>query len=740
MSRHDRTLAGPSGPITFGRDEHGVAIVEARSRADALRGLGYCHARDRGLQMLFVRILGRGQGSRWLEVSDRMLAIDRFFRRLDLLGDVDSEFAALAPAARLAVEGYNAGVDAYFSAHGLPWELRALGYRRAFEPWGFADSVLTGKVIGYVSLAATQGELERWIVECARAGVPVRAMEEMFPGQLGGLDVDLLRRLTIAEPVIPEALWTATGLPWAAASNSWVVDGSRSASGKPILCNDPHLEINRIPPVWYEAVLRWPGIDGAPRYAIGATMPGAPGVPIGRNADVSWGITYSYMDCVDSWVEECRDGLVRRGDAWVPLRVREETIERKGKEPVALRFHETEEHGTIDGDPTQPGFYLASRWSCGSGTAASTLGALTDLLEARTVEEARTIAGGFNNSAWNLVFADRAGSIGSQMTGRMPLRRDGASGLVHLPGWDPANDWAGFAAPEDLPRRLNPPGGLIVAANDDQNEYGRLKPINVHVNPYRGERIREVLESSPGKLTVDDMARLQLDLRSTQADRFLPLVRPLLDERRGDVRAEILRRWDGDYGGGSLGATLFERFYRALYDDVFGGRLGAPALAYLREKTVLLVEFYYIFDRVLLAERSLWFAGRTRAEVYRAALGVALAEDPTPYRAGEPLLFGQILLGGKLPRWLGFDRGPFDLHGSRATVDQCQIVTVAGRLTAGGPSIRLTADMATDAIRTALPGGPSDRRSSPWYATGLEDYLAGRTKVVRGIVRAGDAL
>ncbi len=733
MSRPDRPLAGTSGPIRLGRDENGVAIIEARSRDDALRGLGYYHARDRGLQMLFVRILGRGEGSRWLEGSDRMLAIDRYFRRMDFLGDSESEFAALTPTARSAVEAYSAGVNGAFAHFGLPWELRMLGYGRGFAPWTFADTVLTGKIIGYVSLGATQGEMERWIVECVQAGVPVRALEELFPGKLDGLDIELLRRVKIGEPVVPAELWSEPGIPWAAASNSWVVDGSRTASGKPILCNDPHLEINRIPPVWYEAILRWIGDDGAPRYAMGATMPGAPGVPIGRNADLAWGITYSYMDCVDSWLEDCREGHCRRGDSWAPLRVREETIERKGKSPVVVRFHETEDHGTIDGDVAEPGLYLASRWSCGTGTAASTLAALTDLLEARTVEEGRKIAGGFNNSAWNIVFADRAGSIGSQMTGRMPLRRSGVTGLFPLPGWDAANDWRGFADPEDLPRRLDPPGGIIVAANDDQNAFGKLKPINLELNPYRAERIRQVLEASAGGLTVDDMTRLQLDLKSTQADRFMPLIRPLLEDGRWNGRGEILARWEGDYGGGSLGATLFERFYRALYDDVFGRRLGPSALAHLREQTVLLVEFYYVFDRVLLSERSRWFGSKTRAEVYRAALDVALADEPAAYRAGDaPQLFGHILLGGKLPRWLGFDRGPYDLHGCRATVDQCQVVRVAGRLSAGGPSIRCTADLATDAMHTALPGGPSDRPFSRWYASELDDYLAGRTKLVRG--------
>ena len=402
-----------------------------------------------------------------------------------------------------------------------------------------------------------------WIVDCVRAGVPVPALNELFPGKLDGLDVELIRALTIYDPVVPAELWSVAGMPWAMASNSWVLAGSRTVSGKPILCNDPHLEINRIPPVWYEVILHWNDTAGAPHYAIGATMPGAPGVVLGRNADVAWGVTYSYMDCVDSWVEDCRDGQYRRGDAWVLFRVREETVDRKGLGSVTFRFHDTADHGTIDGDPAVAGYYLSTRWSCGSGTAAATVGALVGLLDASTAQQARTIASGFSNSAWNIVVADRAGSIGSQMTGKMPLRRQGASGLVPLPGWDPANDWSGFANPVDLPRTLDPPDGLIVAANNDLNDLGVLKPINLAVGPYPARRIRQVLESARGKLDVDDMLRLQLDLKSTQAELFLPYVLPLLEEFHGNPNVEILSRWDCGYAAGSLGATLFERFYRA---------------------------------------------------------------------------------------------------------------------------------------------------------------------------------
>jgi penicillin amidase len=726
MSSHDRPLAGASGPIELGRDEHGVASIRARSRDDAIRGLGYCHARDRGLQMLFVRILGRGWGSRWFEASDRMLAIDRYFRRCNFIADADVEHESLAPSVRTAADAYVEGVNAYFGASGLPWELKALGYHKAFQPWTFADCVVTGKVIGFVSLGSTQGEIERWIIESARAGVPIAALEEMFPGALGGLDLDLIRRLNLTESVVPEELWSVAGMPWAAASNSWVVDGSRSASGKPILCNDPHLEINRIPPVWYEAVMRWES-----HYAMGATMPGAPGVVIGRNDRVSWGVTYSYMDCVDSWIEDCRDGLYRRGDDWKPLRLREETIERKGKPSETVRFYETEEHGTLAGDPTEPGLYLSTRWSCGERTAAASIGALVKMMDATTADEGRAILAGLSNSAWVLVLADVDGSIAMQMSGQMPLRPEEVSGLVPLPGWEPENDWRGFAAFEDLPRQLNPTDGVIVAANNDLNSLGRLYPIKLSVSPYRAERIRSMIESHVGKLTIDDMSVIQRDLKSTQAAQFMELIHPLLDERRSDARAESLRRWDLKYQVGSLGATLFERIYAALYDEVFGKALGRPALAHLRKRTILLVEFYHIFDRILLAEHSLWFFGRSRSDIFRAAIRTALAEDPEPYRSAEPVRFNHILLGGKLPLFLGFDRGPYDLDGGRATVSQCQVGEIVGRESAGCPSYRLIADMASNQIETALPGGPSDRRFSRWYASELNRFLAGKMKTLR---------
>src|ERR1044071_9788341 len=353
-------IFGKSGPVRIERDDAGVPHITAATLDDAHLGLGFCHARDRGMQILLVRILGGGRACELLLDSQEMLELDRLFRRWNLGASSSREEALLSKRARSTVDSYCKGGNLYFSQNRLPWELRLLRY--CFEPWTAADIGLAAKVADLVVLATSQSDMERFIVECVQNGISREKLEELFPGQLCGLDEELLRRVRLSERLVPSSLKWASGLPRMMASNNWVVSGSRTASGKPFLCNDPHLEINRFPPVWYEAVLRW-GAQEGPHYAIGSTFPGIPGVAIGRNRDLAWGVTYAFMDCIDSWIEECREGKYRRGDSWLPFTSRKETIRRKKNAPVELIFYEND-HGVLDGDPFQPGHYRTTRWSC----------------------------------------------------------------------------------------------------------------------------------------------------------------------------------------------------------------------------------------------------------------------------------------------------------------------------------------------------------------------------------------
>lgn len=739
MFRRRRTLRGVSGAVHIQRNRQGVVEIEGETCDDVLLGLGYYHARDRGLQMRLVRILGRGEASQRLSASDEMLEFDKFFRRLNFGGDASREEAALTPRARSGVNAYCRGVEEAFQNAGIPWELRILGDRVGVDPWTFADVYLTAKVIGYVSLAVSQAEIERWIIECVQNGIGRAQLDELFPGQLEGLDEELMRRVQLEERIVPKDIWHVPAIPVGMGSNNWVVAGSRTNSGKPIACNDPHLQINRLPAVWYEAVLRWRS-DGAPRYAMGATLPGTPGIIVGRNNDLAWSVTYAFMDCVDSWIEDCCDGQYRRGQEWRPFRLRRETIQRKHKPSLDLEFYEND-HGTLEGDPHRPGLYLASRWSCGEETGATSLDGLLGVLDATTVEQGQRTLGNLCNSSWNWLLADRDGTIGYQMAGKMPLRRPGVSGLVALPGWDPDNDWRGFARLEDLPSILNPPEGFLATANNDLNHLGVVKPINLCVAPYRADRIVSFL-ARPGRVSIDDMKTLQYDVFSNQAERFMGVLRPLLREFSSNPNARLLLEWDCCYQENSHAATLFERFYRGMIEEVFGGngqdddggarRLGRPVIAHLLDETTLFAEYYGIFDEILLSERSLWFGRRSREEIFRAVLSRALAAPPTPYGETNRFVFLHLLFGAKLPRFLGFDRGPFPLRGGRATVHQGQLLNSRGRQMACGPSYRFVTDLANNELQSNLPGGPSDRRWSPWYVSGLADWWSGKYRALRG--------
>ncbi len=700
------------------RCQNGIPHVEAADVVGMYQGQGYVHARDRGMQLLLMRILGQGRASEFLDASEEMLAVDTFFRRMNWGGNPQKVLDALGPEERRQLEAYCEGVNMGLKEK-LPWEYKLLGYRP--DPWSPDDVVLLFRMVGYLTLAQSQTEVERLLVEMVQAGLPLERLEELFPGNLEGLDVDLLKRVRLGERIVPpDALW-AIAAPRMMASNNWVVSGRKTASGKPILANDPHLEANRLPNVWCELVLTCDE-----RSVMGASMPGMPGMLVGRSPDLAWGATYAFADASDSWIEHCRNGCCYRekDDTWQPFQVRKETVKRKKKPPVEITFYENE-HGVLDGDPNQEGYYLATRWAPGErGDAA--LKAVFEIGQTDSVVDAMTSFGKIE-SAWSYVFVDRHGDIGYQMTGLVPRRRAGVSGFVPLPGWVADNDWQGFLSPEEMPRALNPDEGFIATANQDLNALGTANPINIPMGAYRAERIEDLLRQGDN-FTVADMTAMHFDLYSLQAERFMAILEPLLP---ATPQGEILKGWDYCYDAKSKGAFLFERFYQALYREVFGRcGMGEKVIDYMAAHTGVFVDFYENFDRILLAEESSWFGGQTREAIYRKAAAQALTVEPREWAQDRRVMMAHILLGGKLPGFAGFDRGPLIGIGGRATVHQGQIYESGGRVTTFMPSLRWVTDMAEADLHSNLAGGPSDRRFSKWYVSDLANWQAGRYKTV----------
>ncbi len=697
--------------ILIERTEHGIPIIKAHLESDMYYGLGYCHAMDRGMQMIIMKILGSGTASEHLSADDEMLEIDRFFRRMNWHNNLQEEIQKLDEKSSDLLQAYCDGANTAF-AKKKPWELKLLlGYKNF--TWSKLDVVLLARMAGYLTLAQSQGEIERLFVEMVQNGVRKELLHELFPNILGDYDEVLLKELKINEKVVPDPVkWNVTTAPLMA-SNSWVISGKRTRSGSPLLANDPHLEINRLPAVWYEV-----GIQVGDKYAYSATMPGISPLLVTRKNDLSWGATYTFMDATDSWIEQCKDGKYLKDGIWQDFQKRREVIKRKKGKTVEITYYENG-HGVLDGNPYEEGYYLCTKWS-GEKSGANTIKAGFQMWDAKNVKEGMDTIGKLEVS-FNWVLADNQGNIGFQMSGLMPKRKIGVSGFVPLPGWLSENDWQGYHEVADLPRSYNPKAGFIVTANNDLNHLGRVDPINMPMGSYRADRITQIIESKD-KIGVEDVKKMHFDTYSLEAELFMNIVRPLLPET---PNGKLLKEWDLCYEIDSKGAYLFEMVYRTLYYEIFGGVLGVDLVDFLQNKSGLFIDFYANFDTILVSENSSWFQGRTRKEIYQKAVDTALKTKPKPWGEVNKITLINILLGGKLPKFMGFDKGPFSLRGGRATIHQGQVYTSAGRDTSFAPSFRMITDMSEDVVYTNLAGGVSDRRFSKWYCNDFNNWLNG---------------
>ncbi|HTV18933.1 MAG TPA: penicillin acylase family protein [Polyangiaceae bacterium] len=735
MSKLERLRLPRGAPAGLGitRDAHGVPHIDGPSLESVLWGLGYCHALDRGMQLLLTRILGQGRASECLSASDDALEIDRFFRRLNCSGHTSAEIEKLSPSSRARLTAYGDGVNARLR-QSVPWELRLVGYTP--EPWRLDDTLVLSRVIGYVGLAQTQGDIERAFLEMVQAGVDDARLRALFPNipelaHLDGSDPrlpsrELIARLRLGQRLVPDGVRWLSAVPSLTASNNWAIAPSKSRSGHALLSNDPHLEINRLPNVWYEVAARIGSEPG--HYAIAATMPGLPAPLLGRTRELAWGATYTFMDAIDSWIEQVQGGRYRRGNGYQPFRQRHEEIKRKGKPSVHETFFENE-HGVLDGDASRDGYVLATRWAAAESGARS-LDAAFAMWTARDVDEGMRQLGALE-TAWNWMLADRAGNIGYQMSGLAPRRREGVSGFVPLPGWLPENDWQGFLGIDELPRAMNPAEGFLVTANDDLSRYSssQSQPCqNATMADYRAERIRALI-AEQAALDTAACQRIQYDTFSLQAERFMLRLRPLLPDSEA---GRLLASWDCRYDRASRGAALFERFYAELIQIVIGRCvLGPDVVAHLSQATALFTSYFKNIDPLLLDPPAAFCAGRSGDDLYREAFEQAAAGGaPAAWGEQASTVLRHLMFAGRLPRAFGFDHGPIALVGGRATACQTQFYTVGKRDGCLSASIRINADLGEDALHTNLIGGPSDRRFSRWYVSDVRGWLEGTFKRV----------
>ncbi len=734
-------------PFTAVRDDCGVPHVQALEWLDALYALGFMHAIDRPTQLLFSRAMAGGRSAELIAEKWELWETDRFFRRAGLHLNLEREVAALDPKTREQVAAYCAGVNDGLAESGRTLPMWATGFRP--QPWDDAAVLLIGNLLSFGGLAVGQQQNERILLDLIHAGVDCEKLRELFTPRLDRADFDLLRRVKISSQLSDEALELITDLPRLAGSNAWAVSPGRSATGGALLASDPHLEVNRLPPIWYEASLRW-GADGK-NYVLGATLPGCPLFAVARTEKLAWGVTYLKADTSDFFIEDCRKGGVngwqyRRGEAWHDFSLREEPVRHKKGDAETLRILSNPQ-GTLECWPDSPGLYLSTAWVGNRPGSGRSIGVWLDVLASANVVEAMDVARTCPQPTLNWIFADREGHIGQQAAGWVPLRNPEHSGLLPIPAWDEKNHWRGVIDPNLLPRIYDPPEGFIASANENINPPGGPEICTLPLPNWRKRRIVERLRELP-QATVADMQALQYDVVSTQARSLLAIFLPHLPD--GDIK-QRLSHWDFRYSPESREATLFQHLYRNVMLEIFGrssevevspessksheltktsrGGIGWRRMLYLCSRIGYSTMVLTAIDDLMQRETSLWWQGRDKGALIRRAAERLEQESELPWGKFNSFRFtNRFFAARRVGRALGFHTGNLPMPGCHATPFQGHLLTTAKRETTFAPSYHFVVDLGTDEAWTNLPGGPSESRFSPYYKNDIPRWRKGQYK------------
>ena len=575
-------LAGLSAPVEVLRDRYGIPHIFATNLEDASYALGFVHAQDRLWQMEMNRRIAAGRVSEIVGAGG--LETDRFLRTLGVRRSAEANLRTLDAETRKLLDAYAAGVNAFLaSGPALPVEFWLTGARP--EPWTPADSVAWVKMMAWDLGGNWRNELLRMRLAKTLPLARIHQLLPPYPGEPVPAIADLKELYGTMER---DAVRLAQFAPDndGVGSNNWVVSGTRSESGKPLLANDPHLGLTA-PPVWYFAQLSVPGIN-----IIGSTLPGVPGVILGRNDRIAWGFTNTSPDVQDLYIEK----LDAAGGYLTPegpkaFQVIEEIIRVKGAEPEKLRVR-ISRHGPVISDVSRlaqdeapRGHVIAFSWTALAEDDRS-MQAVLKFARAREWDDFLAAARDFQSPQQNIVYADIEGNIGFVAAGRVPHRRstNDLKGMAPAPGWLAKYDWAGDIPFEQLPRSFNPESGAIVTANHRITPPGYPHFISSDWQPpYRADRIQQLLDATP-KHNAQSFARIQADVVSLAMRELLPKLlatRPRSEEARKALA--LLAKWDGamapERAEPLIAWAWWRELARAIYADELGDAFRANWLA-----------------------------------------------------------------------------------------------------------------------------------------------------------------
>ena len=755
-TKTELVMAGLRAPVTIRRDERGIPYIEAANDDDLYFAQGYVTASDRLWQMDLQRRTARGQLSEIFGAA--ALNQDKLHRRFGFGRMIDEAAAHLDPGFAPAVMAYTKGVNAFILSltdQTMPPEFRILQYKPS--EWKAGDSLAVGALMAeYLS--------NTWQLDIMReslASLPKEKRDALLPdtspldvvvvgndraiargsspavgeGSIARVSSRAVREGSIS-PILRELnqfieaerqSFELLGLPPRSletlqASNNWVVSGKHTATGKPLLANDPHIPASA-PNVWYQTELIAPGI-----HVVGVTFPGLPGIVIGHNERIAWGVTNLGPDVQDLYIEKFdkdnpakyqtpsgwRDAEVRHEQ----INVRKNLVDPKSLEPQTFDVTVTR-HGPIILEKENTRYAL--RWTLLDPVTLETPGIFA-VNRARNWKEFTTALSTYNGPTQNFVYADVDGHIGYYGAGRIPIRKDGDGGVPYDGATD-HGEWTGFIPFDKLPHSYDPPSGIIVTAN--QRVVGSNYPFfvsHVWASPYRARRIFDLLSAKP-KLTIDDFRRIQGDVYSIGNVAFARAgARILKSGSPGFQPASLiadLESWDGLVTADSRVALIVVQMRTAFRQRIMNGALGSLASGYFwPESDVLIDRIISEQPRDWLPKESASYADLLKASYddARQVLTKSLGSDETKWTWGAQAKarFNHPL--AQVP-FIGapFVIEPFPQNGtggSGATVNVGSSV-----------SMRFIADPSDwDKSQNGIPLGESGLPNNPHWKDQLDDW------------------
>jgi penicillin amidase len=624
LPEHSGTLELPGldGEVTVYRDDRAVPSIYATTAHDLFAAQGYVHAQDRFFEMDYRRHVTAGRLSELVGENEDALAADIAIRTMGWRDVAEQEWALLSADTRAYLQAYADGVNAYIenrSPDSLGVEYAVLGLQLDVsdpEPWDPIDSLAWLKAMAWDLRANYDEELDRGLAYGSLHDVD--RVEDLFPAytedhesivgpvpeadgdvvaasassgdlSLGSGGVDALAAVRDALEAVPTMLGEGEGV----GSNSWVVSGEHTASGEPLLANDPHLSISA-PGIWSQMGLYCTDVDSdCPFEVSGFTFAGFPGVVIGHNADLAWGLTNLGADVTDFFLErvDAEAGTYLREGAQVPLETRTERIDVNGGDSVTIEVSSTI-HGPLVSEalevtdlsdsPAREGTRSATQVAL-SWTALQpgrTADAVFLLDTAKDPDDVAAAAALFEVPSQNIVYATTDGHIGYQAPGRIPVREavvDGpvpADGTWPRPGWDSRYDWSGWVDPDEMPAEVDPADGYIVAANQEVTPAGTGPYLTSDWDyGFRSDRIRDLLDeliADGTPIDVATMGELQNDEWSPYAAALVPTLVDLTEPDAFTQEAiDLLREWDYQQTADSAAAAYFAAFWATLLNLTF---------------------------------------------------------------------------------------------------------------------------------------------------------------------------